>query len=501
MIKVSNSKYKIVYIGAGSYRFAIPCTMNILDFAKDFNSIELWLVDIDVYSLSLIREVVWRMAQLHKKEILIHSTFDRRIALPSADYVLISISVGIQQSEWIDIHIPLKFGIPQNTGDTVGPGGIFRGLRTIPVIVDILKDMKELCPNALLLNFTNPQSTTMLSIYQTAANVQSIGLCHELFYLESKKFRKVLKYCKINTSTKKKFQILYGGLNHFSWITKFEYGEEDLYPILREKADFMYKSGKFGRPFNLYLLKRTGYLTYVEDRHVAEFLPLYYNYFNHWDKPFNITALRSVYRVQLERKFMYSLIKALKRKRFSWIIKLFLRPTEGIEKALLMAKYKERNISRHHVCNVINNGSIPSLPDNCVIEIPCYFKNGELHKVKIGALPHPIKKWVILHAKNQQLVVDAALSGNPDELIKALLADPMCGFIEDEEKIEALMRNMLYYQKDWLPNFSESILNYSDLKKMKYYIEKSELCKRNIARKEKYHPDKSLKIKSWPYNN
>ena len=138
------------------------------------------------------------------------------------------------------------------------------------------------------------------------------------------------KLCKINSTPKKKFKIRYGGLNHFSWITKFEYGDKDLYTILREKAEYMYKSRKFGRPFNFYLLKQTGYLTYVEDRHVAEFLPKYYNYFNHWDKPFNITKLRSVSRVQLERKLMYSLIKALRRNRFSWIIKLFLRPTEGI---------------------------------------------------------------------------------------------------------------------------------------------------------------------------
>ncbi|MFX0180298.1 MAG: hypothetical protein ACFE78_08900 [Candidatus Hodarchaeota archaeon] len=497
---MSKNKYKIVYIGAGSYRFAIPCTMNILDFAKDFNPIELWLVDIDLYSLLLIRAVVRRMAQFHKKEINIHSTVDRRIALPAADYVLISISVGFQKSEWIDIHIPLKFGIPQNTGDTVGPGGIFRGLRTIPVIVEILKDIKELCPNALVLNFTNPQSTTMLSVYHTAPKIQSVGLCHELFYLESNKFKKVLKYCRVNTTTNKKFQILYGGLNHFSWITKFEYGEEDLYPILRERADYMYKSGKFGRPFNFYLLKQTGYLTYVEDRHVAEFLPKYYNYFNHWDKPFNITELRSVYRVHLERKFMYSLIKALKRKGFSWIIKLFLRPTESLEKALLLAKDKERDIPRHHVCNILNDGTISSLPNNCVVEIPCYIKNGKINKVKIGDLTNPIKNWVKIHAKNQQLIVDAALSGDLDDLIKALLADPMCSFIEDDEKIEYLMMNMLFYQQQWLPYFSESIPKYTDLKKMKYMIEKRELSTRKLARKEKYYPNNSIRRNSWPYS-
>ncbi|MFW9973493.1 MAG: hypothetical protein ACFFDF_25130 [Candidatus Odinarchaeota archaeon] len=497
---MSNGKYKIVYIGAGSYRFAIPCAMNILDFAKEFNPIELWLVDIDAYSLSLIKEVVWRMLQLHRIEIEIHASIDRKLALPGADYVLISISVGIQKSEWSDIHIPLKFGIPQNTGDTVGPGGIFRGLRTIPVIAEILKDIKELCPNALILNYTNPQSTVMLSIYQTGPNVQSVGLCHEFFYLGSKKFGKVLKYCNLNTSTKKNFQILYGGLNHFSWITKFEYGEEDLYPMLRELADYMYKSGKLGRTFNFYLLKQSGYLTYVEDRHVAEFLPKYYNYFNHWDKPFNITDLRNVYRLHLERKFVYSLIKGLKKRRFSWIIKLFLRPTERIEKALLMAKDKERNIPRHHVCNVLNNGFIPYLPNNCVIEIPCYFKNEKIHKVKIGDLSSPIKDWVILHARNQQLVLNAALSGNPDDLIKALLADPMCDFIKDEEKIEALMMNMLYYQKEWLSNFSESVPKYSQLKKMKYFIEKKELSTKKLSREEKYCPNEHIRKNSWPYS-
>ncbi len=491
-------KFKIVFIGAGSFRFTIPCALNILDFAKDFHPIELWLVDIDEKSLSLMYIVIKQMVDIHKKDIKVYLTTNRRNALPDADYVLISISIGIQESEWFDIHIPLKFGIPQNTGDTVGPGGIFRGIRTIPVMVDFLKDIEELCPNAVVLNYTNPQGTLMLSAIQAVPNVQSIGLCHGIFYLHTKKFAKFLRSCGVDLSTRKKVNLLYGGLNHFAWITKFEYDGVDIYPLIREKAGKAYKTNKYGRPYNYYLLKQHGYFNYVEDRHIVEFLPQYYNYFNHRERPFGITELRNVQTINLQRNFAYAIIKWGKTRRNRWIIKLFLRPMEGGEKALMMAKDKERDVPRHHVCNVLNNGIIPSLPNNCVVEVPCYFKDGKLCAAKVGALPKQINEWVKIHAKNQQLVVNAALSGNPDDLLKALIADPMCQFIEDVEKIEAMMLNMLYYQERWLPNFAESIPPLKDLKREKYYIDKKDLLTFKSARQEKYIPDPSLKSKSWP---
>ncbi|HUY00594.1 MAG TPA: hypothetical protein VMV49_13625 [Candidatus Deferrimicrobium sp.] len=490
-------KYKIVYIGAGSFRFAIPCALNILDFAKTFHPIELWLVDIDATSLALMATVIRHLIQVHNKDITLYSTTDRKTALPDADYILISISVGIQASEWIDIHIPLKFGIPQNTGDTVGPGGIFRGLRTVPVIVDILKDIEELCPSATVINYTNPMGTTMLGALQAAPKVQSIGLCHEFFYIRDKQFTNFLKRCDINTATKKRFRILYGGLNHFAWITEIEYDNEDIYPKMREKAGLAYKTRKYGRPYNYYILDKFGYFTYVEDRHVTEFLPEYYNYFNHWQKPFGITKLRDVHFIQYERKFVYSFINLLQTRLSNGILKLLLRPTEGGEKALMMAKHKEKNMPKHHVCNVLNNGTIPSLPANCVIEIPCYFKNGRIQSTKIGPLPSPINDWVKIHARNQQLVVNAALSGDLDDLKKALLADPMNQFIEDEDKIESMMMHMLYYQKQWLPRFAESIPTYHDLKQSIFFISSAELSTVKLARREKYIPNSKLKQKAW----
>lgn len=492
------NKYKIVFIGAGSFRFTIPCAMNILDFTKSFHPVELWLVDIDIKAVKLMGAGIRQMIYMHNKDIKLHITTDRRKALVDADIVLISISVGLQKSEWLDIHIPLKFGIPQNTGDTVGPGGIIRGIRTIPTMIAFMKDIEELCPYATVLNYTNPQGTLMLAVFQAAPKVQSVGLCHELFYVNSKKFGRFLNLCGVDKSEDGRFSFKYGGLNHFSWVTEISYNGQDLYPKMREHANFAYESGKFHRPYNYYLLEKYGYFCYVEDRHVAEFIPQYYNYFNYADSPFGIVKLRNVHNIAKQRRTIYGLIQWASRNRSRWFIKLFIKPMEGGEKALLMIKDKLKGLPKQHVCNVLNKGTIPNLPDNCVIEVPCYFKDDKLFPSKIGPLPSEINNLILPHAKNQQLVVDAALSGDPDDFLKALLADPMCQFIEDDEKIECMMKNLLYYERHWLPKFSESIPTYSDLKKLRFNIDKKELSSKTNARMTKYAPDSGLKSKAWP---
>lgn len=489
--------YKIVYIGAGSFRFTVPCTLNILDFATDFHPIELWLVDIDAESLALMTYLVKLLVRYHKKDITVHATTDRREALPNADYVLISISVGMQKAEWFDIHIPLKYGIPQNTGDTVGPGGIFRGVRTIPTIVAMIKDIEELCPDATILNYTNPQGTIVLSALQAAPKIQSIGLCHEFFYVGTKKFGKFLDYAGVDMWAENKFRIIYGGVNHFSWMTDVKYGGEDIYPKMRDAARYGYESGDFHRPFNYYLLDQYDYFNYVEDRHVAEFIPKYYNYFNYQDEPFGI-KLRNVYHIHMQRTNVYKVIRWAIKRRNHWFLKLFTRPMEGGEKALMMAKDKERNYPRHHVCNVLNKGRIPNLPNNCIIEVPCYFQDHLIQTPDIGPLPKEINKWVKVHALNQQLVVDAAISGKKEDLLKALLADPMCQFIEDNDKIEEMMESMLFYERKWLRKFSESIPSQRDIENLKHPVVKSDLGSYQNAIKTKFAPESSLKQEAWP---
>ena len=161
-------RVKIAYIGAGSFRFSTEF-FNDMVIMSGNNSIplEVGLCDINANSLNIMEKFFSKIIETNNKynsDIKISSSVNRRDVLENADFVYKSISVGIQESEEYDVYLPLKLGIPQNTGDTVGPGGIFRGLRVIPVVAEIVRDMKELCPKAPLLNYTNPQSKKLQCI-------------------------------------------------------------------------------------------------------------------------------------------------------------------------------------------------------------------------------------------------------------------------------------------------------------------------------------------------
>ena len=270
---------KIVYIGAGSFRFGYGLFKNLCAVAKVL-PLDIWLVDINEPLLALMTKFLKRMRKVHKLEDMmkIQMTTDRRKALENADIILNSISIGQQDSDFYDIHIPQKFGIPQNTGDTVGPGGIFRTLRCVPVVLEFIKDHAEICPDALHLNYTNPQAALVLAARQNYPQVEMNGVCHEL-YGGMKRIHNLLK----KLGRKKiphweNLDITYAGVNHFTWLFSCQFEGEDLYPLLRENAGIGGK--KVGRPFNFHLLQKHGYFCYPGSRHIAEFMPEYYNFFN-----------------------------------------------------------------------------------------------------------------------------------------------------------------------------------------------------------------------------
>ena len=265
---MSDNRFKLAYLGAGSFRFSMGLFMNMVN-AKKLMPLEVALCDIDAKSLAIMTKIFNRMVQKGSKklgyspsDIKVISTTDKRVALENADFVYKSISVGIQEAEWFDNYLPLKFGIPQNTGDTVGPGGVFRGLRTNPVVAAIVKDMKELCPKAPLMNYTNPQATIVMAAKTAAPDIQYVGLCHELFggmgTLQSfynEKYKKgIPKWEEMNFS--------YAGVNHFAWITEIGYRDEDLYPVLGENAHKLVLDNFHGRGFNFYLLEKYNWFPY-----------------------------------------------------------------------------------------------------------------------------------------------------------------------------------------------------------------------------------------------
>jgi len=280
-------RFKIGYIGAGSFRFSLGFFRNIVN-AIELMPMEIALCDVEEKSLVTMAKILDRMVKKAAKKlnypeshVLITQSTDRKVVLANADFVYKSISVGMQQAEWYDNYLPIKFGIPQNTGDTVGPGGLFRNLRTNHIVADIARDMKALCPKAPLLNYTNPQSGIVMAARTAVPDVQYIGLCHELFggmgnlrnFLNQHAGKKIKRW--------EDMDFEYAGVNHFAWVTKIGYQGEDLYPIIRQKAHEMILANYGGRGFNWYLLEKYNFFPYPGSRHVAEFMPDYYNYFNH----------------------------------------------------------------------------------------------------------------------------------------------------------------------------------------------------------------------------
>ncbi|MHA1370338.1 MAG: family 4 glycosyl hydrolase [Promethearchaeota archaeon] len=503
--------YKVAYIGAGSHRFSMGLFRNIVAAARDGldgKPIHVALVDVDERVLGYMGKILSNMGKNAGVELKVTTHVKQREALDGAEFIYKSISIGGQAAEWYDIYIPMKFGIPQNTGDTVGPGGFFRGMRCNPPVKSIAQDMVELCPRAVLLNYTNPQATIVKTARRVKKDLQFIGLCHELFGGMSavKEFNnRFTDFPKVE-SWDSDLDFEYVGVNHFAWLLKVQNQGNDLYAEMRRYWEDAFQKNVGGRKFNWYLLGKHGYFPYPGSRHVAEFMPEYFNYFNHKGNQFGIVFLRDVKSLGISHRYVIHRFSILSR---DFSMKKLPAPTIRGEHALQMTQDfinakvygEEAKASHHHVVNVPNHEKkiCPNLPENAILEVPGYFdKDGKMHGINVGKIDDGIADLIAVHCKTQDLVVDAVEKGDPDILLKCLLHDPMCAFIEDEEKIEAMMWIMLYYERDWLPTFREVIPKKEDLEKGKYWVSKKDLATQEDAYKVKYPPREKLKKKCLP---
>ena len=504
-----SDRFKIVYIGAGSFRFSIVL---FSDFgrATELSPMDIWLVDVDEKSLNMMYKAFSNMAKKAKKklgtDIRVFKTTNRREAMENADFIYKSIAVGIQKSDWFDNYLPIKFGIPQNTGDTVGPGGVFRGLRTNHIAAAIAEDMKELCPKAPLLSYTNPQASIVMAARTANPNIQYIGLCHELFGGMKSLMKWYNKKMGGNVKNWEDFDVEYGGVNHFTWLTKFGYKGKDLYPELRKQAHSLLLE-KFERPFNFHLLEKHNYFPYPGSRHVAEFMTDYYNHFNneiqcpYWKFP----VIRNVASLDKARRAAYR-VYGLSAKNI-----LVPKPRDLGEKAVDMTFDWKKSLdgisNTKHVVNLPNdyNGMhiIPELPKDCVVETAATFTNGVIQPVGTVHLPKEVADLVRPHAEQARLTVNAGLGNSLDLVVKAMLHDPMCKWIEDDDKIEYLTKLMLYYQKEWLPeSWKEWIPKEKELKQSKWWVSPNDLVKKGkIYLQTKFPPKESLKDKAFFWND
>jgi alpha-galactosidase len=469
---------KITFIGAGSTVFAKNLLGDILSYPELAES-TITLMDIDPERLRTTRVVAERTAQALGAHPKIEATLDRRLALDGADYAISMFQIGgYKPGTVIDFEIPKKYGLRQTIADTLGIGGIFRALRTIPVFLEITKEMAELCPDVTFLNYVNPMAMITWAINR-GSKIKTVGLCHSVQGTAEQLAHDIgVPIEEIN--------YVCAGINHMAFYLRFERktasGVEDLYPRIRQVV-------AEGRVPNwnrvrYEMLMRLGFFVTESSEHFSEYTP----YFIKRDRPdliekFNVPLDEYITRCEVQLagwEFMQHKIDHPSATRGEMremmeqkaqtnpyltprFIELMLDEAEEFESGKIERSH-EYGSGIIHSCetgeprvvygNVPNHSLIDNLPQGCCVEVPVLVDKNGLQPVKIGALPPQLAAMMQTNINVQSLTVEAALTGKKEHIYHAAMLDPHTAAELDLEQIWNLVDDLLAAHKGWLPEFN-----------------------------------------------
>ncbi|MCF7669738.1 MAG: alpha-galactosidase [Verrucomicrobia bacterium] len=438
---------RIALIGAGSLVFSKTLIHDILATPALENS-ELRLMSRTRPKLDRMEAFVKRMISENGMKAEVWSTLDRREALKDADYVIIMIQVGGIEAFKTDYEIPLKYGVDQCIGDSLGPGGIFRGLRTIPVLVDIIRDMEELCPNAILLNYANPMAACCMALGRISKHIQFIGLCHGV----QTTLDLISRYVEV---PKESIDFLCAGINHMAWFLKLEESRtgRDLYPILRQNCE---KPEYFvNEKVRCEVMRHFGYFMTESTGHLSEYIP----WFRSHKRALEQYCDQPSFGGESGAYFKYSDMIARK---YADVDYLKLEDPK-IEKRSV--EYCSYILEAAETCvpfklngNIRNDAYITNLPDGCCVEVPVYIDALGLHPLKVGNLPPQCAALNQTNVNVQSLVVESALTGNPEYAMQALALDPLTSAVCTLSEAREMTAELFNAEKEWLPQFKHKSL-------------------------------------------
>ncbi len=432
---------KITFIGAGSTVFAKNLLGDILSF-PELAGADIRLHDIDEERLRTSEIVAHRVAHALGVRPRLTATTDRRRALDGADYVITMIQVGgYKPSTVIDFEIPKRYGLRQTIADTLGIGGIMRGLRTIPVLLDICRDMEELCPDAWLLNYVNPMAMNCWALSR-ATSIKTVGLCHSVQGTAEQLARDIgVPVGEIN--------YFCAGINHMAFYLRFERQGEDLYPLIRQVvADGRVPDWNRVR---YEALNHLGYFVTESSEHFSEYVP----WFIKRDRP----DLIADYNIPLDEY-----ITRCENQIAAWeMMRGFLEdesttlPVERTsEYGAFIIHSLETGTPRVIYGNVANDHLIDNLPRGCCVEVPCLVDRNGIQPTRIGALPPQLAALMQTNVNVQGLTVEAALTGRREHIYHAAMMDPHTAAELDLNQIHALVDDLITAHGDWLPEYSTS---------------------------------------------
>ena len=430
--------------------FTRNLTRDILTFPELGDS-EIVLMDIDGERLSRAYKLVSRMAEMAKSPVRVIASTDRRQALTGADYVVVTIQVGGTDQWEADIRVPERYGVSQCVGDTLGPGGIFRGLRHLAVFDGLVEDIADLCPRALVLQYSNPMA--ILTWRAALAGLRVVGLCHSV----QGTARLLAKYCEVSVED---LTYWVAGINHQAWFLTLEHQGVDLYPRLRSHLDN--SESLVQEPVRLEMMRRFGYFVTESSGHASEYLP----YFR--KRPDLLASLVEAFESGEDYSAWFGYGRTgggpattrLKEPAYEQEVARQIAGTEPIELrrsdeygALIIDAAETDTLLRING-NVPNQDLITNLPDGACVEVPCLVDRGGVHPCVVGALPPQLAALNRAGIAVQELVVKGHLERDRETICQAMALDPLTAAVCSLDEIWQMTNDMFAANERWLSQFA-----------------------------------------------
>ena len=460
---------RIAFIGAGSFVFTRRLVIDLFTF-DDLVCDELVLMDIDQGRLETAAALVQKVIAQQDSNMKLTLTTDRRAALKGADYVVAMYEPNGFEARKREVMTTIAHGVPMAVGDTLGPAGIFKGIRTATVAVDIARDMSQLCSTATLLMYANPLAINCWAV-KNAADIRTIGLCHGLEYTKGMLGR-------LLGVPGKEMQVRGAGINHMTWLLDIQHNGRDLYPELWERADEFHDHD----PVRFEIMKATGYFATESSYHSAEYVPYFRDrfkslYIHDRTTPGCNQPMGNWCNQAGELNFIEPSTGPIGRVEpaipHAWDIYLYERHhhrhaeqqrqemlTESTVKIERSVEYGMRIIHsemtghpRTLSLNVPNDGYISNLPEDAVVELPVQVGSDGLVPAVIGELPEPCASLCRRNIEVQRLVVQGVLNKDPHAIFNALLLDPLTGACLDLPGIRRLFNDLIDVGTGALPNW------------------------------------------------
>ncbi len=424
----------IAFVGAGSAEFTRQLLRDLLSF-DDLPDLELVMHDIDPRRLALAEQLAQISVRHHGRSATVRATADRREALTGADFVINTVNIGGHAATVTDFDVPESFGIRQTIADTLGVGGVFRGLRTFPFLDDLARDMTAVCPDAWLLNYTNPMAMNIGYLAATYPDLKVLGLCHSVYWT-------VVDLSELVGVPFDEVTFRSAGVNHQAWVLDWQHGGESLYPRLdRRIAD----DAELRRRVRVDMYNRLGFYPTETSEHSSEYVAWY------------LHDAAEVERLRLPIRDYVGIsadnVEETERLVVEAAAGDYVEPEEdAAEYAPQVIHSMVTGTPRTIQANLVNAGLIDNLPQGAPVEVPCLIDADGAHPVAVGALPEQCAALNRTFLSVVDLTVRAATETRPDHIRHALMVDPNTSATLSVDQIWRLADAMVEAHAPLLPS-------------------------------------------------